>query len=127
MTTYHLGQPTELRHRMERDLPRSDGHPAAVKVTPRDRAERKCPAYDADHYEVQAYYTTMRLGLLEVLEDAVRATPGVYLTTQVWPTPGGPHFTCKAWPAPLGSARRDRDLLRAQVIALIRDPGQPGR
>lgn len=117
----NLGTPTELRRRLEYVLPRQDGlYPPVVRVTRRDRAERKCAAWAADHYEVQAYYTTTDAASLDALEDALKATPGVYLTTQVRPLPGlGTEFTNPAWPAALGAGRRDRHSLRAQVIALM--------
>jgi hypothetical protein len=122
MTTFRLGLPAELRNRLQAELPRWPGHSAAVRVTPRDRRERRCPAYDADHYEVHAFYTTAALDALAVLETALRAVPGVYLTTRVMPGAGGNIFSNPAWPDALGITRRDRNDLRPQVIALIRDP-----
>jgi hypothetical protein len=97
-----------------------------VRVTPRDRGERKCAAWAAHHYEVHAYYTTSDQDSLELLEEALGAVPGVYLTTQVHghrPAAGrnGSIFTNPAWPAPLGTARRDRNSLRTQVLGLICD------
>ena len=125
MSTYSLGQPGECRHRLEVSLPRDGGFSATVRVTPRDRRERKCPAYDADHYEVQAFYTRASTDLLDQLEDALKAVPGVYVTTQVRRTSdsvlAGNVFTNPAWP---GSARhrpRGRHDLRPQVLALVRD------
>lgn len=96
-----------------------------MRVTPRDQHERQCPAYDAEHYEVHAFYTTTGADSLDVLEEALRAVPGVYATTQVRRTSdsvlAGNMFTNPAWPAPLGAARRGRHDLRPQVLALIRD------
>jgi hypothetical protein len=122
VTTFRLGQPAELRDRLQAELPRQPGATLGVRVTPRDRRERRCPAYDADHYEVHAFYTTANLDALTVLETALRAVPGVYLTTRVQPGLGGNIFSNPAWPDALGIARRDRNDLRPQVIALIRDP-----
>jgi hypothetical protein len=119
--------PADLRRRLEYALPRQHGrYPPVVRVTPRDRDEHRCAAWAADHYEVHAYYTTSDTGSLGPLEDALKAAPGVYLTTQVHghqPPAGQPGnmFTNPAWPAALGTARRDRNSLRAQVIALIGD------
>ncbi len=125
MSTRTLGMPAELRRRLEYTLSRQRGiYRPFVRVTPRDRGERRCDAWAADHYEVNAYYTTSDTTSLGPLEDALKATPGVYLTTQVHPAVGRTTFTNPAWPPPLGSARRDRDALRAQVIALISDQGR---
>ncbi len=53
--------------------------------------------------------------------------PGIYATTQVRVTDPGVSlvntFTNPAWPPALGAARRDRDSLRPQVIALVKDEG----
>jgi hypothetical protein len=125
MTTYMLGLPAEVRHRLRSALPRNEGHSPVVKVTCRDHDERQCPAYDADHYEVQAYYTVVNAGSLTALEEALKATPGVYATTRVCPADDrvtSPNaFSNPEWPAALGTARRDRDTLRPQVIALMKD------
>lgn len=125
MSTYGLGQPSECKRRLEASLPRDGGFSASVRVTPRDRHERQCPAYDADHYEVQAFHARASTDLLDLLEEALKAVPGVYATTQVRRTSdsvlAGNTFTNPAWPAPLGAARRGRHDLRPQVLALIRD------
>lgn len=123
MTTYKLGLPSELRRRLEYTLPRQRGYSdAAVQITPRDRNERRCAVYAADHYEVNAFYTSSEPGSLDALEAALAAVPGVYLTTRVLPSaPFVNMFTNPAWPAALGTARRDRNSLRTQVIALMRD------
>lgn len=71
MTTCRVGLPSDLKRRLERSLPRHDGAVLGVQVTPRDRAERKCAAYDADHYEIQAYYTRTGYGALDQLEKAL--------------------------------------------------------
>lgn len=125
MTTYRLGFPSELRRQLEGALPNGTCCPATVRVTARDCAERRCPAWDAEHYEVMAYYTTTDPASLDRLEMALRELPGVYLTTQVRraddrvTSPNA--FTNPDWPVPLGTKRRDRDRLRPQVLALIRD------
>jgi hypothetical protein len=126
MSTHRLGPPAEVRRQLEYRLPRQGGlHPPTVRVTPRDREEHRCPAYAADHYEVHAYYVRSDTGSLGPLEEALRAVPGVYLTTQVRSHPSplpGNIFTNPTWPPALGTARRDRDDLRVQVIALIANP-----
>jgi hypothetical protein len=126
MSTQTLGMPAGLRRRLEYSLPRQrDRYPPVVRVTPRDRNERRCAAWAADHYEVHAFYTTSDTASLGPLEDALKATPGVYLTTQVHghaEQPGNV-FSNPVWPAALGAARRDRHSLRQQVIALINDGG----
>jgi hypothetical protein len=126
VTTHKLGMPADLKRQLEYALPRQHGkYPPAVRVTPRDHRERRCAAYDADHYEVQAYYTTTSADSLSVLEEALKAVPGVYATTQVRAGDPGVSrkntFTSPDWPLPLGTARLGRDDLRPQVIALIRD------
>lgn len=124
MSTRTLGMPADLRRRLEYILPRQRGtYPPFVRVTPRDADERRCAAWASDHYEVHAFYTTSDTGSLAALEAAFQDVPGVYLTTQVDSSGGRTVFNNPAWPAPLGSDRRDRDSLRIQVIALIRDEG----
>lgn len=112
----------ELSYRLENTLPRQHGTSRpVVRVDRRDRAERKsATAWATDHYEVQVYYTTTDTASLNALEDALKAEPGVYLTTQVHPAGAGVVFTNPAWPSKLGVTRRDRNSLRAQVIALVR-------
>jgi hypothetical protein len=117
-----LPMPADLARRLEYRLPRQRGtYTPYVSITPRGRDERRCAAYAADHYEVSAYYVASDIGSLGALEDGLKAVPGVYLTTQVHPRREGAVFTNPAWPAALGTARRDRNSLRSQVIALIRD------
>jgi hypothetical protein len=130
VSTLGLPMPADLKCWLEYyHLPSLPGvGRAAVRVTPRDSRERKCPAYMADHYEVQAFYTTGRLDALAALEEALRAVPGVYATTQVRVAGPGASlastFTNPGWPPALGTARRDRDSLRPMVIALIRDESE---
>lgn len=125
MSTWTLGMPGQMRRQLEHSLPRPRGLQAHVSITPRDRRGHRCPAYDAACYEVHAYYTTSDLPSLAVLEQALQQVPGVYLTTQVYRR-GGPashnEFTNPRWPARLGTARRGRDDLRVQVMALVKDP-----
>lgn len=129
MTTYKLGTPASLKRLLAGSLPGHGGQPV-VRVTPRDRCERRSAAYDADHYEVSAFYTSSSADALASLEEALKAVPGVYLTTQVHALAGSAcprvsTFTNPAWPAPLGTARRDRNELRPQVIALMKDDVVP--
>lgn len=119
MSTYQLPFPSELKRQLEGSLPRQYGtYSPVVRVTPRDRAERKCPVYDADHYEVQAYYATTDSDSLDLLEQALHELPGVYVTTQVR---GRNEVTNPDFPARLGASRRGLHELRPQVIALIGD------
>ena len=93
-----------------------------VTITPRGRDERRCPAYAADHYEVNVFYAASDLAALDPLEEALKAEPGVYLTTRVHADSAQPWFSNPGWPPALGSKRRDRNQLRVQVIALMSDP-----
>lgn len=121
MTTYRIGLPSEVKRELEYTLPRQAGTSApVVRVTPRDRDQRKCAAYEAHHYEVQAFYTTTDTESLDLLEKALRELPGVYMTTQVRGR-GCNKVTNSAWPAALGTSRRGFHELRPQVLALIRD------
>jgi hypothetical protein len=122
VTTYRTGYPSELKHRLERVLPGQD-RTLVVRVTPRDRAHRKCAAWSADHYEVQAYYAVTSHDALDVLEKALGEVPGVYLTTQVRTLAGRLRNTVTnpGWPAALGTSRRGLHELRPQVLALIAD------
>jgi hypothetical protein len=71
--------PADLKHRLADPLPSQEyGVRRVVRVAPRDSRERGCAAYEADHYEVQAYYyTTTSADALNVLEAALKAVPGV--------------------------------------------------
>jgi hypothetical protein len=125
VTTRTLGMPAELRRHLEYVLPwMRDTCRPTVRITPRDSDERRCAVYAADHYEISAFYTTTDAASITALEDALKATPGVYLTTRAQSAGGACRqnvFTNPTWPTPLGTARRDRDGLRMQVLALIRD------
>jgi hypothetical protein len=121
MTTYRIGLPSVLKRGLEQELPHRDGAMLGVRVTPRDRAERRCAAYDADHYEVQAYYTRTDHDALDLLEKAIAELPGVYLTTQVVSERDRNAVTNPEWPVPLGISRRGFHDLRPQVLALISD------
>lgn len=121
MSTYRLGYPSGLINQLQHSLPRPRGTGSlVVRVTPRDRAERKCAAYDADHYEIQAYYTTTDPDALDHLEKALRELPGVSVTTQVRGRECN-EVTNPDWPVQLGARRRGFHLLRPQVMALIAD------
>ncbi|MGN2642298.1 hypothetical protein ACTD5D_40245 [Nocardia takedensis] len=120
MTTYRIGLPSELKSELQRILPRREGATLGVLVTPRDRAERRCPAYAADHYEVQAFYTRSNHEAMNLLEQALDSLPGVYLTTQVRRSDRNT-VTNPAWPESLGTRRRGFHDLRPQVLALIKD------
>ena len=121
MTTYRLPYPAELVRKLQRILPRETAWGMlCVRVTPRDRAQRKCAAYDADHYELQAFYTTMSPEPLDRLETALAEVCGVYLTTQVRGQERNAVMNPE-WPAALGERRRGFHDLRPQVLALIRD------
>jgi hypothetical protein len=124
VTTYGLRYPAEMKRHLESVLPQQDAATLGVIVTPRDRDGRKCPAYESECYEIQAFYTRTSRDVLERLEDAIRALPGVYLTTQVRDDGTGSHqneVTNPKWPASLGQSRRGLHELRASVLALIRD------
>lgn len=124
MTTYHLPYPADLAKTLQGTLPRETAlGMLCVRVTPRDHAQRRCAAYDADHYEVQAFYTSMNPDALERLEAALAALPGVYSTTQVRGHGGNDRNTVlnPEWPAALGERRRGFHDLRPQVLALIHD------
>jgi hypothetical protein len=121
MTTYRLGFPSDLKRKLQNSLPRPHGAGSlVVLVTPRDCAERKCAAYDADHYEIQAYYTTTDPDALDLLEKALHELPGVSATTQVRGRERN-EVTNPDWPTCLGIRRRGFHMLRPQVIALIAD------
>lgn len=122
--TRYLGEPAQFRRQLLYRLPRLP----AVEVTPRAADESRCPAWRADHYEIHAYYTATAGADAEAayaaLEAALRAIPGVYATTLAEPKVAWPQkvveFSNPDWPARLGTARRDRNALRMQVMALIR-------
>lgn len=121
MSTHRLGFPSDLRRRLQNSLPRPRGTGSlVVRVTPRDRDERKCAVWAADHYEIQAYYTTTDPASLDLLEAALRELPGVSATTQVHGRERN-QVTNPDWPAQLGTRRRGLHMLRPQVMALIAD------
>lgn len=132
MSTLRLPYPAALRDQLQDTLPRDHaGQKPGVIITPRGTDHRRCAAYDAAYYEVQVFYVVNALPLLGPLEAALRALPGVFMTTQVrWVDPQAPGepmtntFTNPDWPAKLSAARRDRNRLRVQVIALIEDPAR---
>lgn len=122
MTIYRLGLPSELVRTLGYALPRqNETYSPVVRVTPRDAAFRKCAAWAAEMYEIQAFYTTSTPPSLDRLEDVLSEMPGVFLTTQVRPERGRNTATNTSWPAPLGVSRRGWHDLRPQVLALIRD------
>lgn len=120
MTTNWIGYPSDLKAQLELALPHQDeAGSAVVRVTPRDRGYRKCAAWSAHCYEVQVFYYTTVPGSLDRLEQALRGTTGVYLTTQVRGNHGRNAVTNPQWPAALGTSRRGLHDLRPQVLALI--------
>ena len=122
MTTDRLGLPSELKRRLQYTLPRQHGiHAPVVRVTPRDDVGRRCAAWAAEYYEVQAYYTTIEADSLDRLEQALGEMPEVHVATQVRRRQGRNELTNPEWPAALGVSRRGFNELRAQVLALVRD------
>lgn len=122
MTTHRLPYPAELVRKLQGILPRQAAWGMLyVRVTPRDLHQRKCAAYEAEHYELQAFYTTMSPNSLDRLEAAVAELPGVYVTTQVRGEKDRNTVMNPVWPAALGERRRGFHDLRPQVLALIRD------
>jgi hypothetical protein len=122
VTTHRIGLPSEVRRALEDALPRQNGALVpVVRVTPRDSRHLKCAAYEADHYEVQAYYTTSDPDCLNRLQQALREVPGVTLTAQVLRADGRNQVSDSQWPAALGRRRRGFADLRPQVLALMSD------
>lgn len=122
MTTHRLPYPADLAKNLQGALPRETAWGAlCVRVTPRDHAQRKCAAYEADHYELAAFYTTMSPDPLDQLETALAEVPGVYVTTQVRGEKDRNTVINPMWPDALGVRRRGFHDLRPQVLALIRD------
>lgn len=97
----------------------------SINLTALDRDERPCDAGRADHYEVSARYQAVTDESLRILETALTAVPGVYVTTQVrrvhGRSPAKVVFGNPDWPGPLGTGRPDSYGMRPQVLALIRD------
>jgi hypothetical protein len=115
MSTLTLPGPARLRDQLTAELRMHSGR-GAITVTPRDRNGRQCSAWAADFYEVAAYYVGMGTPLDE-LEATLRARPGVVRTTQVTGYPA--KIRDADWPGFV--KRRDRELLRPQVLAMLAD------
>jgi hypothetical protein len=124
-----LPLPAELARGLQYALPANQALATdrpVVKVRPRDADGRRSAAWCADHYEITAFYHVMDQGSLDVLEPALAAYPGVYLTSQIIGDGnlrgGTAEISNPDWP-PL----RDRSpgFLRPQVRALIRDTDRP--
>lgn len=115
MSTRTLPSPSQLRDQLKDELPDIRGR-GRVEVTPRDRDGRRCAAWDAEFYEVAAYYVAMGTSL-DRLEAALQARIGTVRTTQITGNPA--EIRDADWP---GFARRcDRQSLRPQVLAMIAD------
>lgn len=105
-----LPLPADLARHLGDRLP---GHPF-VKVFPRDRHEKRCAAYAADHYELLAYYIEMGTDLAP-LAAAFLAEPGVYATL-TYTGRNADKLRYSEWPI----GYRDVASWRPQVRALIR-------
>ena len=80
MSTSTLPYPAQLERELKYKLPREV---YGIHVIPRDETGRKCAAWRADFYEVKARLVHTPLpGELDPVEDALKAIPGVYRTTQ---------------------------------------------
>jgi hypothetical protein len=122
MTIDTLPPPADLKRLLSRMLP-GDGRHAEVDgitVTPRDARGRRAPVYDADFYEIAAFYVTSDVARLDVLEAALSHIPGVYRTTRVLPVEDHSQIQDPQWP--VASTRRDKSL-RVMALALMRDSG----
>jgi hypothetical protein len=115
MSTCTLPYPCQLRDQLKDELPDIRGR-GSVKVTPRDRDGRRCAAWDAEFYEVAAYYVATGTSL-DRLEAALRARIGTVRTTQITGNPA--QIRDADWPG--FARRRDRQSLRLQVLAMIAD------
>jgi hypothetical protein len=108
--------PKQLSMELYYQLPEDRiGHrPHAPNVVPLDTDERRCAAYRADHYWIWCCCVAAEPEPIPALEEAFKAIPGVYRTTQVY----GSKPVDPDWPLP---QVRHRDY-RPQVWALMRDP-----
>jgi hypothetical protein len=113
MSARTLPLPSRLRNQLLRELDLPGG--GSVTVTPRDKDGRQCSAWLAESYEVGAYYVDMGTPL-DDLEAVLRARPGTVRTTQIT---GRGEIRDADWPG--FARRRDRHLLRPQVLAMIAD------
>jgi hypothetical protein len=117
MSTRTLPSPAQLRDELKYSLPGIRLHGGYVQVTPQDREGRRCAAWEAEWYEIAAYYIEMGRPLDE-LEAALKAWPGVIRTTQVTGYPA--QVRDADWPG--FTRRRGTDDLRPQVLAHVGDP-----
>lgn len=100
--------PSEVKAILHDNLP---GRPN-IMVFSRDENEKLTPAYNADHYEVGAYYYEMGASLSQ-LTLAMMKLPGVYQTVVI----GLTSEIDPDWPV----RYRSPENLRPQVRALMRD------
>lgn len=96
-----------------------------------DERGRKAPtAAKTAYYEVGVFHnggsatTAADPFLLDSIESAVRALPGVYRTTRVNPDDHGYPAGIDDQDWPVYRSRGDRDGLRVQVLALMCDAGR---
>jgi len=126
MSTARLPLPSELKWELTARLPRWENEEARVFVTPCDKDGRRCAAWRADHYCIQAFYTPTAVPSLGPLEQALQVWPGVYRTTKVHVLLDDNGQMIGKTPLPVDRDWPDKKLitdpyLRPQVWALIRD------
>lgn len=81
MSTKSLPNPAQLERELEYQLRKLGVY--GVKVKPYASDGRKSAAWCADFYEIKArLVSTPRPGELDPIEEALKAVPGVYRTTQ---------------------------------------------
>lgn len=99
--------PAQMRDRLHDYLP---DRPHII-VRSLDARHKRCPAWQASHYEVAAFYYSTKGNQLAELEAALAALPGVCLTTII----DGHGQIDIAWPV----RHQSPSTLRAQVLALV--------
>lgn len=131
MSVSTFPRPAQLKERLEVSLAATLSirlyERLHVSVSPRDERGRKAPsAAKAAYYELSIFYnggtatTAEDPFLLDGIESAVKAVPGVYRTTRVSPDDHGfpAGIDDQDWPV----YRSRTECLRPSVLALLRDP-----
>ena len=117
MSTYLFPPPREFAQQLGDHLGIQLTGTTGWRAIPRNKHGQRCPRWDAEWFEVAAYFTDMGTSLTR-MQELLAAEFGCVRTTTITGNPA--RIADEDWPG--WTRRKNREDLRPQVLALFADP-----